>query len=61
MVLLVFEDGGRPVVIISLIAIFVPIIVFVIQKKRGNIRLVAHLGADEVKFDDKYPDKRLLK
>ena len=55
MVLLVFEDGGMPVVIISLIVIFVPIIVYAIQKKRGKIRNIVTLGADEVKFDEKFP------
>jgi len=57
MILLVFEDGGMPVFIISLIAIFLPIILYVIQKKRGKIRLVAKLGSDEVTFDEKYPVK----
>lgn len=61
MILLVFEDGGMPVVVISLIAIFLPIFVYATQKKRGKIRLVAHLGADEVTFDEKYPDTRKLK
>lgn len=55
MVLLVFEEGGMPVVIISLIVIFVPIIIYVIQKKRGKIRAIVTLGADEVSFDEKYP------
>jgi len=61
MILLVFEDGGMPVVIISLIAIFVPVIAYSIQKKRGKIRLVAHLGEDEITFDEKYPVKLKLK
>lgn len=61
MIMLVFEPGGMPVVVISLIAIFLPIIIFVIQKKRGKIRTVITLGADEVKFNDKYPDLRKLK
>jgi len=55
MVLLVFEDGGLPVVVISLIAIFLPILIYVIQKKRGKIRTNIKLGSDEVKFDEKYP------
>ncbi len=58
MVLLVFEDGGMPVVIISLIAIFLPIIIYGMQKKRGKIRSVVTLGADEVTFDEKYPVKK---
>ncbi len=57
MVLLAFQDGGMPVLVISLIAIFVPIIIYVIQKKRGKIRTVVMLGADEVTFDEKYPIK----
>lgn len=55
MILLVFEDGGMPVFIISLIAIFLPVIVYASQKKRGKIRTVVTLGADEVTFDEKYP------
>jgi len=55
MVLLVFEDGGMPVVVISLIAIFLPIIIYAYQKKQGKIRSVVTLGADEVTFDQKYP------
>ncbi len=55
MILLVFEDGGMPVFIISMIVIFVPIIVYAIQKKRGKIRNVITLGMDEVKFDEKFP------
>jgi AAT family amino acid transporter len=55
MILLVFEDGGMPVFIISLIAIFLPVIVYATQKKRGKIRTVVTLGADEVTFDEKYP------
>jgi AAT family amino acid transporter len=55
MVLLVFEEGGLPVFVISLIVIFVPIIIYVIQKKRGKIRTVVTLGADEVSFDEKFP------
>jgi len=41
--------------VISLIAIFAPIIIYVIQKKRGKIRTIVTLGADEVTFDEKYP------
>ncbi len=58
MILLVFEDGGMPVVVISLIAIFLPIIIYGTQKKRGKIRTVVTLGADEVTFDEKYPVKK---
>ena len=57
MILLVFEDGGLPVFIISLIAIFLPVMVYAAQKKRGKIRTVVTLGADEVTFDEKYPVK----
>jgi AAT family amino acid transporter len=55
MIMLLFEDGGMPVFVISLIAIFVPIIIYMIQKKRGKIRTDIKLGADEVRFDEKYP------
>jgi len=55
MLLLVFEDGGIPVFIISLFAIFIPVIIYTIQKKRGKIRTNIKLGSDEVKFDEKYP------
>lgn len=55
MILLVFEDGGMPVFIISLIAIFLPIAIYAYQKKRGKIRSVVTLGSDEVTFDEKYP------
>ncbi|MBR0597602.1 amino acid permease [Sinanaerobacter chloroacetimidivorans] len=57
MILLVFEDGGMPVFIISLIAIFLPITVYALQKKRGKIRTVVTLGSDEVTFDEKFPIK----
>ncbi|MDD2190200.1 MAG: amino acid permease [Eubacteriales bacterium] len=56
MILLVFEDGGMPVFVISLIVIFVPTIIYMIQKKRGKIRSIVTLGADEVLFDEKYPN-----
>jgi AAT family amino acid transporter len=56
MVLLAFEEGGMPVLVISLIVIFLPIILYVIQKQRGKIRTIATLGADEVSFDEKYPN-----
>jgi AAT family amino acid transporter len=55
MVLLVFEEGGLPVFVISLIVIFAPIAIYAIQKKRGKIRTVVVLGADEVSFDEKFP------
>jgi AAT family amino acid transporter len=58
MALLALQDGGMPVLVISLIAIFVPIIVYVIQKRRGKIRTIVILGADEVTFDEKYPVKK---
>ncbi len=58
MILLVFEDGGMPVVVISLIAIILPIVIYAAQKKRGKIRSVVTLGADEVTFDEKYPLKK---
>ena len=55
MIMLLFEDGGIPVFMISLVAIFLPIIIYVIQKKRGKIRTDIKLGSDEVKFDEKNP------
>jgi AAT family amino acid transporter len=57
MVLLVFEDGGLPVFVISVIATFVPIVIYVIQKKRGKIRTNIKYGSDEITFDEKYPVK----
>lgn len=57
MILLVFEDGGMPVFVISMIAIILPIVIYAYQKKRGKIRSVVTLGADEVTFDEKYPVK----
>jgi AAT family amino acid transporter len=57
MALLALQAGGMPVLVISLIAIFVPIIIYVIQKKRGKIRVSVTLGADEVTFDEKFPVK----
>jgi hypothetical protein len=35
--------------------ILVPVVIFVIQKYRGNIRQTISIGADEVMFDDKFP------
>lgn len=58
MILLIFEDGGLPVFVISLIAIFLPIVIYGLQKKRGKIRKVVTLGSDEITFDEKYPLKK---
>lgn len=55
MVLLVFEDGGMPVFIISIICVFSPMIIYLVQKKRGKIRTNIKYGADEITFDEKYP------
>jgi len=55
MALLVFQD--LLVFIVALISIFIPIAIYVIQKRRGKIRTVAMLGADEVTFDEKFPKK----
>lgn len=55
MALLALQDGGMPVLMISLIAIFVPIIIYVFQKRRGKIRTHVTLGVDEITFDEKYP------
>ena len=53
MILCVFEDVA--VFVISLIAIFLPIILYVIMKKLGKTRTNVVLGADEVLFDEKFP------
>jgi Amino acid transporters len=55
LVLLVADPSQIPILIISLLAIFIPVIIYSIQKKRGKIRTDIRLGADEVKFDEKYP------
>ncbi|NLF46728.1 MAG: hypothetical protein GX578_00245, partial [Clostridiales bacterium] len=55
MIFLVFEDWL--VFVVALIAVFVPIAIYGVQKKRGKIRTVAVLGADEVTFDEKFPKK----
>jgi hypothetical protein len=57
MVLLVFEDGGLPVFVISIIATFLPMIIYAVQKKRGKIRTDIKYGSDEITFDQKYPAK----
>jgi hypothetical protein len=46
-----------PVFVISVIATFVPIVIYVIQKKRGKIRTNITYGADEITFEEKYPVK----
>lgn len=56
MVCLVFEDWL--VFVFALITIFVPIIIYAVQKKNGKIRLNITYGADEVTFDEKYPEKQ---
>lgn len=55
MILLAFDDGGLPVVIISMIAIFVPVVIYAAHKKMGMVRKKIILGADEVLFDEKFP------
>jgi AAT family amino acid transporter len=57
MIMLVFEEGGLDIFILSMIIIIVPIVIYVVQKKRGKIRTVVTLGADEITFDEKYPVK----
>jgi AAT family amino acid transporter len=58
MVLLIFEEGdGIPIFVLSMDIIIAPIAVYAIQKYRGKIRNVITLGADEVTFDEKFPDK----
>jgi len=57
MVLLIFEEGdGIPIFVLSMDIIIIPISVYAIQKYRGKIRNVVILGADEIMFDDKFPD-----
>lgn len=58
MILLIFEPGGIPVFVISLIVIIVPILIYLFQRSRGRIRTVTTLGADEVLFDQKFPVKK---
>ncbi|MDR0817200.1 MAG: amino acid permease [Clostridiales Family XIII bacterium] len=56
MVLLIFEAGdGLPIFVLSMDIIIVPVVIFVIQKYRGNIRQTISIGDDEVMFDDKFP------
>ena len=57
MIMLLFEDGGVPIFIISAIVTIVPIIIYMIQKSRGKIRTVIKRGADEITFDEKFPVK----
>ena len=57
MVLLVFEDGGMPVFVISILCTIVPMIIYVGQKKRGKIRTEIKYGSDEITFNQKYPVK----
>jgi hypothetical protein len=40
-----------------MIIIIVPIVIFVVQKKRGKIRTNIVIGADEITFDQKFPKK----
>jgi AAT family amino acid transporter len=56
MVLLIFEAGdGLPIFVLSMDIIIIPIVIFAIQKYRGNIRQTISIGEDEVMFDDKFP------
>jgi AAT family amino acid transporter len=57
MIMLIFEEGGLDIFILSMIIIIVPIVIFVIQKKRGKIRTSIVIGADEITFDQKFPRK----
>jgi AAT family amino acid transporter len=56
MILCVFEDVW--VFGISLVAIFLPIALYIILKKAGKIRQNVVLGADEVLFDEKFPPQK---
>jgi AAT family amino acid transporter len=55
LLLLVMDPAQIPILVISLLAIFIPVVIYTIQKKRGKIRTDIKLGSDEVKFDEKYP------
>ena len=55
MILCIFED--LLVFATAMFFIIMPMVVYVIQKKRGKIRTEFTLGADEVKFDEKFPGK----
>lgn len=58
MVLLIFERGdGIPIFVLSMDIIIIPVSIYSIQKYRGKVRNVVILGADEIMFDDKFPDK----
>jgi AAT family amino acid transporter len=57
MIMLIFEEGGLDIFILSMIIIIVPIVIFVIQKKRGKIRTNIVIGVDEITFDQKFPRK----
>ena len=57
MVMLLFEDGGIPIFVISAIVTIGPMIVYRIQKSRGKIRTLITRGSDEITFDEKYPVK----
>lgn len=56
MILCVFEDVW--VFGISLVAIFLPIALYIMLKKAGKIRQNVVLGADEVLFDEKFPPQK---
>lgn len=54
MILLIIED--QVVFFVSVFFIVLPVVIYVIQKKRGKIRTTVTLGDDEVLFDEKFPD-----
>lgn len=54
MILLIIED--QVVFFVSVFFIVLPVVIYVIQKKRGKIRTTVTLGDDEVMFDEKFPD-----
>ncbi|MGL4483730.1 MAG: amino acid permease [Anaerovoracaceae bacterium] len=55
MILMVYTD--RVVFAVAVGVTILPMIVFMIQKKRGKIRDTIEIGDDEVLFDDKFPPK----
>ncbi len=59
MILLVFEDVGMPVFIISMIVIFRTDHRLRHPEESGQDQNVITLGMDEVKFDEKFPVTRI--
>ena len=58
MATLLFEEGSMPVFVIAVLCVFVPTVIYSVQKKRGKIRTVIQRGADEITFEQKFPNRR---